>query len=60
MLVHICKEVFDDLKIKDKLKFLEGVNNVNLSVYDNCNKGFTRISDRSFNETAYLNCQKKL
>ena len=59
MLVHICKEVFDDLKIKDKLKFLEGVNNVKLSVYDDCNKGFTRISDRSFNETAYLNCQKK-
>ena len=50
MLVHLCKQVYENLRVKDKLKFIDGINNLQLNVYENCQKGFTRISDKAFNE----------
>ena len=58
MLVHLCKQVYENLKIKNKLKFIDGINNLQLNVYENCEKGFTRIPDKAFNENEYLNTQK--
>ena len=58
MLVHLCKQVYENLKMKDKLKFVDGINNLELHVYEDCEKGFTRISDKAFNENECLNTQR--
>ena len=59
MLIHLCKRIYKDLKDNDKLKFLENVNNIKLNVYEKCEKNFTRISDKHFNESEALNSQQK-
>ena len=59
MLIHLCKRIYNDLKDNDKLKFLENVNNIKLNVYDKCEKNFTRISDKHFNESETLKSQQK-
>ena len=60
MLIHLCKNIFINLKENDKLKFLEDIKNVKLNVYENCEKGFTRISDKRFNESEALKSQKEI
>ena len=59
MLIHLCKKIYNDLKDSDKLKFLKNINNIKLNIYDKCEKNFTRISDKHFNESETLNSQKK-
>ena len=51
-------KVYENLKMKDKLKFVDGINNLELHVYEDCEKGFTRISDKAFNENECLNTQR--
>ena len=52
-------KLYNDLKDNDKIKFLENVNNIKLNVYEKCERNFTRISDKHFNESETLNSQKK-
>ena len=59
MLIHLCKDTYNNLKENNKLKFLDNVNNIKLKLYNNCEKNFTRISDKSFNELEMLNSQKE-
>ena len=59
MLIHLCKDTYNNLKENDKLKFLDNVNNIKLNLYNNCEKNFTRISDKKFNELEMLNSQKE-
>ena len=60
MLIHLCESVFNNLKENDKLKFLENINNVKLNIYENCDKGFARISDKKFNVNETLKSQKEI
>ena len=59
MLIHLCKTIYNKLKDNDKIKFLEDINNIKLNVYENCEKNFTRISDKKFNETETLKVSKR-
>ncbi len=59
MLIHVCKRIYNDLKDNDKIKFLENVNNIKLNVYEKCERNFTRISDKHFNESETLKSQQK-
>ena len=59
MLIHLCKNIYKNLKENDKIKYLENVNNIKLSVYDKCEVNFTRISDKQFNELETLNSHKE-
>ena len=59
MLIHLAKKIYNDLKENDKLKFLDNINNIKLNIYDKCEKNFTRISDKHFNESEALNSQAK-
>ena len=59
MLIHLCKNIYQDLIAKDKIKFLENINNINLNIYEGCQRSFTRISSDNFNEEETLIAQKK-
>ena len=59
MLIHLAKKIYNDLKENDKLKFLDNINNIKLNIYDKCEKNFTRISDKHFNDFEALNSQAK-
>ena len=59
MLIHLCKAIYNNLKDNDKIRYLENINNIKLNVYDNCEKNFTRVSDKKFNEIETLKSQKE-
>ncbi|MBF95812.1 MAG: Carboxymethylenebutenolidase [Alphaproteobacteria bacterium MarineAlpha9_Bin4] len=59
MLIHLCKTVLNNLKNNSKLKYLENIKNIKLNIYDNCEKGFTRVSDEKFDENEALKSQKE-
>ncbi len=50
MLIHLSTDIYKEI-IKDKKnQYIEKMQNINLNVYDNCNRNFFRISDKSYNE----------